>query len=255
MKKSGYVNVTSKRFDPFAFVVALGLIVIMILSLIGKTKISFFLDLRSFMIVMGGTFASIMLQYNFSNCLNCLIDIIQSFKSSPIRSLKSTLNDLDETILNNDAIVGLREGEKITGESLNDVVYMLRHGLYFEEIRQFMDARAKDQQFQKMTSIDMLKKASVLAPSLGLFGTVIGLVTLLQSLSSAGQIGPAMSLALLTTAYGSALASLVFSPLAGRLEHNRNLLAQNHAQFMSKIELLIRRYEKEFLPNRTGRVG
>ena len=55
---------------------------------------------------------------------------------------------------------------------------------------------------------------------MGLIGTLIGLVQMLGSLDDPSTIGPAMAVALLTTFYGVLLATLVFSPLASKLERN-----------------------------------
>jgi chemotaxis protein MotA len=55
------------------------------------------------------------------------------------------------------------------------------------------------------------------APALGMIGTVIGLILMLQTMSDPSTIGPSMAVALITTFYGAILANLVFNPLAGKL--------------------------------------
>ena len=56
------------------------------------------------------------------------------------------------------------------------------------------------------------------APAMGMVGTLIGLVQMLQTLSDPAAIGPAMAIALLTTLYGAILAFLIFNPIAQKLE-------------------------------------
>ena len=55
------------------------------------------------------------------------------------------------------------------------------------------------------------------SPALGLVGTLIGLVQMLQSMDDPSSIGPAMAVALLTTFYGAMLANMLFNPIAGKL--------------------------------------
>ena len=55
------------------------------------------------------------------------------------------------------------------------------------------------------------------APAMGLIGTLIGLIHMLSSLQDAAAVGPAMSLALVATLYGSVTANLLFFPMAGKL--------------------------------------
>ena len=53
---------------------------------------------------------------------------------------------------------------------------------------------------------------------MGVIGTLIGLINLLQSLDDPSAIGPAMALALITTFYGSVLANFICTPIATKLE-------------------------------------
>lgn len=66
-------------------------------------------------------------------------------------------------------------------------------------------------------SADILNSMGTIAPSMGLIGTIIGLVHMLHHLSSPEQIGPGMATALITTLYGAILAFLIFNPLADKL--------------------------------------
>lgn len=57
------------------------------------------------------------------------------------------------------------------------------------------------------------------SPAFGLVGTLIGLIMALALVTEdPDSLGPAMSVALLTTLYGVLLANLVFHPLATKLE-------------------------------------
>ena len=54
------------------------------------------------------------------------------------------------------------------------------------------------------------------APSFGMIGTLIGLVQMLTKLNNPETVGPSMAVALLTTFYGSLLASLTLPlPIRG----------------------------------------
>ena len=66
----------------------------------------------------------------------------------------------------------------------------------------------------------ILRRAGEVSPAMGLIGTLVGLVQMLGSLDSPERIGPAMSIALLTTLYGALMANVVFLPLASKLERN-----------------------------------
>jgi chemotaxis protein MotA len=57
-------------------------------------------------------------------------------------------------------------------------------------------------------------------PAMGMIGTLIGLVQMLQNLSDPSAIGPAMAVALLTTFYGSVIANTIANPIKNKLEAN-----------------------------------
>lgn len=65
----------------------------------------------------------------------------------------------------------------------------------------------------------ILRRAAEVAPSMGLIGTLIGLVQMLGSLNNPAAIGPGMAVALLATLYGAVLGNMVLTPLAGKLEN------------------------------------
>ena len=56
-----------------------------------------------------------------------------------------------------------------------------------------------------------------LAPTLGVTGTVMGLVNMLANINDPGSMGPAIATAFLATLYGVASANLIFLPIAAKL--------------------------------------
>lgn len=71
-------------------------------------------------------------------------------------------------------------------------------------------------------SASMTRRASEVAPAMGLIGTLVGLVQMLAELETPETIGPAMAVALLTTFYGAILGTVIMAPLAVKLEKRSN---------------------------------
>ena len=65
---------------------------------------------------------------------------------------------------------------------------------------------------------DLYHTLGLLAPAFGMIGTLIGLVKMLKDMSDPTAIGPAMSVALITTLYGSMIANVYAIPMAKKLE-------------------------------------
>ncbi len=80
---------------------------------------------------------------------------------------------------------------------------------------------------------DFFEQFGTFAPAMGMIGTLIGLVQMLQALDDPSAIGPAMAVALLTTLYGSVIANVFALPLAHKLQvrsteelNEKNLIVQ-----------------------------
>jgi chemotaxis protein MotA len=63
----------------------------------------------------------------------------------------------------------------------------------------------------------IFEKAGGFAPTMGILGTVLGLVHVLQNLDQPSTLGPAISGAFIATLYGVASANVVFLPVASKL--------------------------------------
>lgn len=69
------------------------------------------------------------------------------------------------------------------------------------------------------------------APGLGMLGTLVGLVQMLNNMQDPSSVGPAMAVALLTTFYGAFIAQVLAIPLADKL----NLKALDEHRNMSLV--------------------
>lgn len=244
LKMKKYLHTTRKHFDPFSL--AFGLVGLgMVVWAAGASNAKVYLtDTHSITIIFGGTLASLLFQYDILSIINSFWLIGKSFLGTPDRQILNAVRELDRCIVTDGSLMEMREGRELNGELLNDIVYMHRQGLLFEEIDAFVTSRISDEFLGRQIAVTMLKRAGAIAPSLGLFGTVVGLVGVLKNLQSPGQIGNSMSLALLTTVYGAGLNSLVFSPLAGRLEHHNTIHLEVHKQLLNKCGILLNREER-----------
>jgi chemotaxis protein MotA len=90
-------------------------------------------------------------------------------------------------------------------------------------------------------SVHLLNLAVRLAPSVGMLGTILGMVRLLASLQDPSQIGSHMSLALLTTFYGLFFSLALWTPMAQRLERLLGVELSCYDQVAHFLELLEKR--------------
>ncbi|WP_435274688.1 flagellar motor protein PomA [Psychrobium sp. nBUS_13] len=79
------------------------------------------------------------------------------------------------------------------------------------------------------------KSLGDVGPAMGMIGTLIGLVAMLQNMDDPKAIGPAMAVALLTTMYGAMLANLIALPVSEKLSLRGGEEALNQTLILDAI--------------------
>jgi len=176
-----------------------------------------FVDAQSAMIVIGGTFAATMINQRIPYVIGGLKAAVQAFldKSSPKAEMVPLIIELAGKA-RKEGLVAL-EGEQIDDPFMARGVRLGVDGLSPELIAETLKGELAAMKERHERAQRVFKFMSATAPSMGLIGTIIGLVQMLQSLDDPDSIGPAMAVALLTTLYGAILAFVVYGPIGEKL--------------------------------------
>jgi chemotaxis protein MotA len=182
-----------------------------------------FLDSASFLIVIGGTFAAVVVCFSLSDVLmtlrvagNAVLHAAPDPQSAAVRALGLAVDARVHGILDLEGRLD-REGRT---PFLVKALGLVADNATPAELENVLghDVHATPHRFRRSAAV--LRRAADCAPAMGLIGTLIGLVQMLGQLGDPQHMGPAMAIALLTTLYGAVLAHMVFSPLAVKLERN-----------------------------------
>ncbi len=179
---------------------------------------AWFIDIPSFLTVVGGTVASTMASYPMDQFKTCGKSLKSVYKQQnvPLVETLTLIVDVSKIARKNilaieDALPSienlyLRGGLRLVVDRVdrNMIVEMLSHELKYTNEG-------------KQGDVDVIKSMGSLCPAWGMLGTLIGLVILLQNLDDPSKIGPAMAIALITTLYGSIFANTIFIPTANKM--------------------------------------
>jgi chemotaxis protein MotA len=91
-------------------------------------------------------------------------------------------------------------------------------GLEPQEINDILETEVEFVRSRHQLGAEIFSTMGTFSPALGMIGTLIGLVQMLQTMDDPSKIGPAMAVALLTTFYGSIMANIVCLPISGKLK-------------------------------------
>ena len=235
----------------------LGAIALIILTMVMSGDITMFVNAPSLVIVVGGTFCAVMCQYNLGEYLG--------FTKVAGRGFKNTAIDVAELI---DEIVGLAdearkggllslEGKEVSSDFLQKGIQLLVDGHEPDVVKTLLSKEKTEAESRHTVGASIFTAMAVMAPAMGMIGTLIGLVAMLANMSDPKSIGPAMAVALLTTLYGAVIANGFCDPMAAKLKRKAAddvmvkslvidaLLAIQNGQNPRVIDSMLRNYLPE----------
>jgi len=189
-------------------------------KIVGET--SMMLNLKSGIMVLGGT-------------------LVIGFLSFPMKSYRDLFktffvifrrNEMDHRILIKDIarlsrvnrlygdLVLEKEARRTKNVFLRKGIDLIVDGYESFEIHNIMEKEYEIYFSRKESLVNILNTLQKLAPVIGFLGTIIGLISVLNHLGSPADMGKGMAIALLTTLYGLLIANFLFLPLHKKLtEH------------------------------------
>jgi flagellar motor component MotA len=138
------------------------------------------------------------------------------------------------------------EGSRnIEKNSKSEISYTLKRVLNrismripIQDIRDLVEKERSKTEMRMLQSIKITSLGVRMAPSIGMLGTILGMVQLLSHLKDPGNIGSHMSLALLTTFYGLFFSLVCWTPLNNRLEELLDVTMNGYDQILHWLKLL-----------------
>ena len=179
-----------------------------------------FIDIPSVMIVVGGSIAATLINFNMSQFVAAIKIAAKTFKSEKDISLALIEKFIElAQLARRDGILALDRALKEVEESfMRGGLEMAVDGTEPDTIRDIMETEVAGIQDRHKVGQGIFNALGAYAPAFGMIGTLIGLVKMLGNLDDPSSIGPSMAVALITTFYGAVLGNLVYLPMAGKLK-------------------------------------
>ncbi len=189
-------------------------------------SVSRFADLKSLLIVLGGSYAATLIAFRFGDAMRAILFIAKAFLKGKAEKdfleVYHTVINLCEKRANNELITD----EEISAVKNSDLQNWLQDfiavDLVTEEmIEEIVRSEIEMYNYRSFEEIDMLEFMGRASPAFGMIGTVVGLILMLGSVSGEGGADIAglmggMAVALITTLYGVLLSQLIFLPIASK---------------------------------------
>ncbi|HYA42441.1 MAG TPA: MotA/TolQ/ExbB proton channel family protein [Syntrophobacteraceae bacterium] len=209
-----------------------------------------FLNLEAVMITMGGTLAATLISYPFERVLNFFALVMQLFREEHQRVFEQTVSRLVALgqKASKDTIFSLeKEAKDEKSRYLKAGIQLLVQDAPASRISKRFNIEVEGVRSRHQEGIQLFGFMSRIAPSLGLVGTIIGMINMLRGMAgdvSPETLGPNMAVALVCTLYGCLLAFVLFLPASEKLK-----------AYSTREQALIHMIQEGLLLIRDGRTG
>jgi chemotaxis protein MotA len=193
---------------------------IMMGALMGGTSPASFMDMPALLIIIGGTFGVTM-----ASCGMPAMKRIPALYKIVIGPPEIDLNARVQQLVSF-AEQARREGLLALDAKVNEIEDdFTRKGLQLvvdgsdpDLVREVLDAEIDGMIARHAAGAGPFEKAGGFAPTMGIIGTVMGLVHVLANLAAPATLGPSISSAFIATLMGIGSANVIYLPVANRLK-------------------------------------
>lgn len=198
-------------------VLAFGL---MVWAILMGGPLSIFIDVPSLAIVVGGSLGVALINFPLADILGT-IGIVKKtilIKEPDTNKLIAQMLDFSAKARKGGILSLQDQIDSIEDKFLVKALQMAVDGQEPSELKAILTTEVDNLGARHSYGAEILNTLGAIGPAMGMIGTLIGLVQMLQNMSDPAAIGPAMAVALLTTFYGAVLANVLFIPMAGKLK-------------------------------------
>ncbi|MCX7014798.1 MAG: flagellar motor protein [Candidatus Sumerlaeota bacterium] len=177
-------------------------------------------QLTAGMIVFGGAFGAVMLQFPLSKFLSAIGALREVFfppQENPGEVIKQIVEFARRA--RREGILSLeKEIPNIQDPFFAKALTMAVDGLEPKTLYESMETELATLEEQGETKSKVFEAVGGYAPTVGILGAVLGLIHVMKNLADPSKLGEGIAVAFVATIYGVGSANIVFLPIAGKLK-------------------------------------
>ncbi|SET37693.1 chemotaxis protein MotA [Natronincola peptidivorans] len=199
-------------------------------SLISSISLKVLLNLTAIQIIFAGIFISVLVSFPMTTLSDTTRITKESFQkeidyAEDIYKIHSLAVKVKK-----DGLLSLQSDIDVEQDTfLRDGMILLNDYKKPEVIRDILEKDIESRETNLFKAYNVFKMISHIAPSLGLVGTLVGLIGLLSNIHQPYEIMNNMAAALVSTLYGSLIANFIAVPIMVRIKEyiDKNILRYN----------------------------
>jgi chemotaxis protein MotA len=219
--------------------IAIAVFAVLIAIIIEGASLLAFLKPSSILLILGGTFGATFASYSLPEIKKFIFHFWEAMGIQNHIDLVKVFQKFIE-IARKDGLLALEEEiNRIAHPFLAKGIKLVVDGSDPRTLEEILMEYAEEKEMDESISAKILDTAGGYSPTVGIIGTVLGLVHVLENLGAGTQaLGQGIATAFIATFYGIAFANLVFLPLGNKLRsYAKSKAKERHAIIRGIVSL------------------
>lgn len=188
----------------------------------GGTSLMAFIDIKSFVIVIGGSFAALLVSFSMNEIKaigKYMVVVTQDTNKDKIGFIEQII-ELSKKARKEGMLSLESDIEGMDDEFLKQGIKLIVDGAEEDAISNILESLIENHEERMKQGVKFFKQWGAYAPAFGMIGTLVGLIQLLGNMEDITKLVAGMAVALITTLYGAIAANLILLPLADKISLN-----------------------------------
>lgn len=209
--------------DNLSFI-GIGVGVVMLLYAVsgGGTSIAAFIDIKSFVIVIGGSFSALLVSFSLNEikAIGKYMNIVTKDTNRDKVIFIENIIEISKKARKEGMLSLESEIEKMDDDFLKQGIKLIVDGAEEDTLVNILESQIENYEGRMKEGVRFFKQWGAYAPAFGMIGTLVGLIQLLGNMEDITKLVAGMAVALITTLYGAIAANLILLPLADKISLN-----------------------------------
>jgi len=194
--------------------------IVVVLVMDGGSPAELFAHPSSILLIIGGSLSATIITSPLKVVLKLPQFIMQAFttnKFDPKATIELLTNLADKA--RREGLLALEEdSKKIKDKFLQKGIMMIVDGVEPEQVTAILETTVEQMRARHKQGIGFFAAAGGFAPTFGIIGTVMGLISVLKQLDNPSALGESIAAAFLATLWGLLLSNMIYLPVSGKLK-------------------------------------
>jgi chemotaxis protein MotA len=179
-----------------------------------------YVGFSAFVIIAGGTFGAVVTSFPLKTILTIPRYIIIAFTehSFDVPAIITMIGNFSDKARREGILSLEAELAKIDDEFLKLGIQLIVDGTDPALVRDILETKISSIEERHHHGAAVFETAGGFAPTMGIIGTVLGLINVLSNIADAGKLAGAIALAFIATLYGIFSANIIWLPIANKLK-------------------------------------